>query len=191
MDEFEDHLNEAKARCDRNRKKFERVSKVLIDVKAGIDHLMDKLEVVQLDGEDSVGTESIVDKLALVCICFLFVLSLSRFCISLLACSLWAHIPVQQLEKKLMAVMKKVSESDQYRSGDISQLAKSMGPLCPFLLPCSLVSPLLCFSLVVVLRRLVHNTVRAGAAGDEHPHQAADRRRGGRNEPGRGHELGG
>merc|ERR1719478_1703825 len=50
-EDLESHLNEAQAKCDRNRGKFERIAKVLIDVKAGVDHIGANLTPIKLDGE--------------------------------------------------------------------------------------------------------------------------------------------
>merc|ERR1711939_847533 len=50
-EDLESHLNEAQAKCDRNRGKFERIAKVLIDVKAGVDHIGANLSPIKLDGE--------------------------------------------------------------------------------------------------------------------------------------------
>merc|ERR1719159_363053 len=49
VDDFELHLTEAANKCERNRGKFERMAKVLINVKAGVDHLADKLANIKLD----------------------------------------------------------------------------------------------------------------------------------------------
>jgi len=54
IDDFENHLGEASEKCDRNRGKFERMAKMLINMKAGIDHLSEKLQVVKLDGEATI-----------------------------------------------------------------------------------------------------------------------------------------
>jgi len=43
VDEFETHLAEAKSRCEKNRAKYERVARILIDVKAGVQHLAEKI----------------------------------------------------------------------------------------------------------------------------------------------------
>merc|ERR1712118_583068 len=48
-EDLESHLNEAQAKCDRNRGKFERIAKVLIDVKAGVDHIGANLQPIKLD----------------------------------------------------------------------------------------------------------------------------------------------
>eukprot|EP00762_Andalucia_godoyi_P000027 ANDGO_02299.mRNA.1 Outer dynein arm protein 1 len=47
VDEFESQLADANAVCERNRQKYERLAKILINVKAGIEHLQDKLEVLR------------------------------------------------------------------------------------------------------------------------------------------------
>lgn len=49
IDDFESHLGEATEKFERNRGKFERVARLLIDMKAGIGHLAEKLHVVKLD----------------------------------------------------------------------------------------------------------------------------------------------
>lgn len=41
IDDFESHLGEATEKCERNRGKYERLARMLIDVKAGISHLAD------------------------------------------------------------------------------------------------------------------------------------------------------
>merc|ERR1739848_147322 len=50
-EDLESHLNEAQAKCDRNRAKYERIANVLIDVKAGVDHIGLALSGIKLDGE--------------------------------------------------------------------------------------------------------------------------------------------
>eukprot|EP00297_Palpitomonas_bilix_P003249 CAMPEP_0113876262 /NCGR_PEP_ID=MMETSP0780_2-20120614/5392_1 /TAXON_ID=652834 /ORGANISM="Palpitomonas bilix" /LENGTH=561 /DNA_ID=CAMNT_0000862327 /DNA_START=159 /DNA_END=1844 /DNA_ORIENTATION=+ /assembly_acc=CAM_ASM_000599 len=49
VDEFETQLSDANAKLERNRQKYERIARILIDVKAGIEHLSDKLESVKID----------------------------------------------------------------------------------------------------------------------------------------------
>jgi len=51
IDDFESHLSEASEKFDRNKTKFERMAKILIDMKAGIDNLGEKLGPIKLDGE--------------------------------------------------------------------------------------------------------------------------------------------
>merc|ERR1719161_113918 len=51
IDDFETHLTEATEKFERNRGKYERMAKMLINMKAGIDHLADKLTKVTLDNE--------------------------------------------------------------------------------------------------------------------------------------------
>lgn len=53
VDDFETHLTEASAKCDRNKGKYERIAKVLIDLKTGVDHLATKLVSIKLDGKFS------------------------------------------------------------------------------------------------------------------------------------------
>merc|ERR1719420_1392598 len=50
IDDFETHLAEAGEKYERNRGKFERMAKMLIDMKAGIGHLSEKLFVINLEG---------------------------------------------------------------------------------------------------------------------------------------------
>mmetsp|Transcript_86202 Transcript_86202/g.192761 ORF Transcript_86202/g.192761 Transcript_86202/m.192761 type:complete len:533 (-) Transcript_86202:36-1634(-) len=54
IDDFETHLSEATEKFDRNKGKFERMAKMLIDMKAGIGHLSEKLMSISLDGEDNI-----------------------------------------------------------------------------------------------------------------------------------------
>ena len=60
IDDFESHLGEATEKFERNRGKFERVARLLIDMKAGIGHLAEKLHVVKLD-ETSVDPDEKVE----------------------------------------------------------------------------------------------------------------------------------
>uniref|UniRef100_A0A7S0AL36 ODAD1 central coiled coil region domain-containing protein n=1 Tax=Pyrodinium bahamense TaxID=73915 RepID=A0A7S0AL36_9DINO len=54
IDDFETNLAEAQEKFDRNKGKFERMAKMLIDMKAGIDHLGEKLMPIRLDGEATI-----------------------------------------------------------------------------------------------------------------------------------------
>lgn len=49
VDEFESHLSEAKSKCERNKQKYERIAKILINIKSGVEHLADKLEPITVD----------------------------------------------------------------------------------------------------------------------------------------------
>ncbi|CAJ1413529.1 unnamed protein product [Effrenium voratum] len=51
IDDFETHLGEATEKCERNRGKYERLARMLIDVKAGISHLSELLNPIKLEGE--------------------------------------------------------------------------------------------------------------------------------------------
>merc|ERR1719331_626624 len=51
IDDFEAHLTEATEKFERSRGKYERMAKMLISIKAGIDHLADKMSRVTLDNE--------------------------------------------------------------------------------------------------------------------------------------------
>lgn len=64
VDNYEERLTEATTRLDRAKDKYERLAKILINVKAGIDHLTEKLETVREDGQQlSMSDETIVDVL--------------------------------------------------------------------------------------------------------------------------------
>merc|ERR1719265_1484374 len=54
VDDFETHLSEATGKFERNRGKYERIAMVLINMKAGINHIADKLKHVKLDGESPI-----------------------------------------------------------------------------------------------------------------------------------------
>lgn len=56
VDEFVQQLNEAKTKSERNRQQYERVAKILINVKAGIEHLSDKLRPLDENGEIEIVT---------------------------------------------------------------------------------------------------------------------------------------
>jgi hypothetical protein len=51
IDQYENQLSNVTEKFDRNKGKFERQAKMLIEVKAGIDHLSEKLLPIKLDGE--------------------------------------------------------------------------------------------------------------------------------------------
>merc|ERR1719343_539878 len=51
IDDHEARLAEATEKFERNRGKFERIAKMLIDMKAGIDHLGEKLTSIKLENE--------------------------------------------------------------------------------------------------------------------------------------------
>merc|ERR1712070_652681 len=46
VDDFETLLSEANSKCERNKAKYERIAKVLVNVKAGVQHLYERLESV-------------------------------------------------------------------------------------------------------------------------------------------------
>jgi hypothetical protein len=48
VDDFETLLSEANSQCERNKAKYERIAKVLVNVKAGVQHLYDRLETVNI-----------------------------------------------------------------------------------------------------------------------------------------------
>jgi len=53
IDDFETHLTEASEKYERNRTKFERMAKMLINMKAGIGHLSEKLNIIVLEGGEA------------------------------------------------------------------------------------------------------------------------------------------
>merc|ERR1719359_760879 len=53
IDDFETHLTEATEKFERNRGKFERMAKMLINMKAGIGHLAEKLTIINLEGGEA------------------------------------------------------------------------------------------------------------------------------------------
>ncbi|KAF1317719.1 hypothetical protein FI667_g14535, partial [Globisporangium splendens] len=64
VDDHEQNLVLASAKLERAKLKYERLAKVLIGVKAGVEHLVDKLECVRDDGQVVVVTdETIIDAL--------------------------------------------------------------------------------------------------------------------------------
>mmetsp|Transcript_55754 Transcript_55754/g.129850 ORF Transcript_55754/g.129850 Transcript_55754/m.129850 type:complete len:533 (-) Transcript_55754:122-1720(-) len=68
IDDFETNLAEAQEKFDRNKGKFERMAKMLIDMKAGIDHLSEKLSPIRLDGEATIGvTDETVEEVLQQC----------------------------------------------------------------------------------------------------------------------------
>jgi len=53
IDDFETHLTEATEKFERNRGKYERMAKMLINMKAGIGHLSEKLNIINLEGGEA------------------------------------------------------------------------------------------------------------------------------------------
>eukprot|EP01006_Ploeotia_vitrea_P056927 TRINITY_DN68136_c1_g1_i29.p1 TRINITY_DN68136_c1_g1~~TRINITY_DN68136_c1_g1_i29.p1 ORF type:complete len:398 (-),score=94.09 TRINITY_DN68136_c1_g1_i29:704-1897(-) len=49
MDDFETHLAEAQSQCEKQRTKYEKVAKILINAKAGTEHLYERLSVIKTD----------------------------------------------------------------------------------------------------------------------------------------------
>merc|ERR1711959_401727 len=65
VDDFETLLSEANSKCERNKAKYERIAKVLVNVKAGVQHLYDKLEAITV-GQPPITTmndDTVVDVL--------------------------------------------------------------------------------------------------------------------------------
>lgn len=66
VDDFETLLSEANSKCERNKAKYERIAKVLVNVKAGVQHLFERLELVELSNANPVHTmndETVVEVL--------------------------------------------------------------------------------------------------------------------------------
>ena len=54
MDEVEKNVNGAQLKYERNKDKLERISKILVNAKAGIEHLSEKLNDIKLEGVPTV-----------------------------------------------------------------------------------------------------------------------------------------
>ena len=50
VDEVEKNVSAAQTKYDRNKEKLERINKVLVNAKAGIEHLSEKLNDIKLEG---------------------------------------------------------------------------------------------------------------------------------------------
>lgn len=50
MDEVDNNVKSAEIKQDRNKEKLERINKVLVSAKAGIEHLSEKLNDIKLEG---------------------------------------------------------------------------------------------------------------------------------------------
>jgi len=62
VDDHEENLTQSAAKLERCRLKYERLAKILINVKAGIEHLSEKLESVREDGKQiAMNDDTIVD----------------------------------------------------------------------------------------------------------------------------------
>ena len=55
IDEIETNVNVQSIKCERYKLKYERLSKILVNAKAGIEHLNDKLEFFKLDGRPNIN----------------------------------------------------------------------------------------------------------------------------------------
>jgi len=68
IDSFEAHLTEASEKFDRNRTKYERTATMLIDMKAGVDHVAEKLAPIKLENEGSYDrSEDTAEELLALC----------------------------------------------------------------------------------------------------------------------------
>jgi DNA anti-recombination protein RmuC len=54
VDEVEKNVNSAQSKFDRNKEKLERINKVLVNSKAGIEHLCEKMNDIKLEGVPNV-----------------------------------------------------------------------------------------------------------------------------------------
>jgi hypothetical protein len=65
IDDFESYLNDANEKFERNRARYERLAKMLIDMKAGISHLGEKLTIITLEDSQQyeMSDETVVDVL--------------------------------------------------------------------------------------------------------------------------------
>ncbi|TEB19387.1 hypothetical protein C9890_0221 [Perkinsus sp. BL_2016] len=69
VEDFEKQLVEATVKCERNKNKYERLGKILIDINSGVGHLAELLNQVKLDGELGstpldIGVESVEEVLS-------------------------------------------------------------------------------------------------------------------------------
>lgn len=66
IDEIESNVANANNKCERSKVKYERVQKILVNVKAGIEHIYEKLEFFKLEGKPNITVtdESLVESLS-------------------------------------------------------------------------------------------------------------------------------
>ena len=66
IDEIENNVNHAVNKCERTKNKYERISKILVNAKTGIEHLAEKLDFFKLEGKPNliVTDDSLVEVLA-------------------------------------------------------------------------------------------------------------------------------
>lgn len=64
--QIENNVNNAINKCERTKLKYERVQKILVNVKAGIEHLYEKLEFFKLEGKPNIviSDDTLVEGLA-------------------------------------------------------------------------------------------------------------------------------
>jgi len=65
VDEVEKNVSAAQTKYDRNKEKLERINKVLVNAKAGIEHLSEKLNDIKIEGIPNVvvSDNTLVDAL--------------------------------------------------------------------------------------------------------------------------------
>ena len=67
VDEFEAHLHETNARCERNRYRYEHLAKILINVKAGVEHLVSNMKDFKPDVVPPLITDETIIEVLKVC----------------------------------------------------------------------------------------------------------------------------
>lgn len=61
LDEIENNVSNAVSKCERSKLKFERIQRILVNEKAGVEHIVEKLEFfkvigfIQLNGQSNVA----------------------------------------------------------------------------------------------------------------------------------------
>lgn len=65
MDEIENSVGVAVSKCERSKFKFERIQRILVNEKAGVEHIVEKLEFFKLNGQPNLATtdENLVEAL--------------------------------------------------------------------------------------------------------------------------------
>lgn len=67
LDEIETNVNNLSNKCERVKIKYERLSRILVGVKSGVEHLAKKLEIYHMEGKNTIvikNDESLVEALA-------------------------------------------------------------------------------------------------------------------------------
>ncbi|KAJ1495060.1 hypothetical protein T484DRAFT_2274321 [Baffinella frigidus] len=63
VDEYEQKLGEANSKCEKNRKRYDKMARLLVNAKAGIEHLAERLENVKLQegGKLDMSDETVLE----------------------------------------------------------------------------------------------------------------------------------